>query len=94
MGFELNLFRRILAVVLTEPTGLIQDPDHKTGTHIIYLFIYLFYFFFFTLDVGPVISPLTELVQCVTVAFTNLLLFNYDFSFEKNQKSQGAKSGL
>jgi len=30
----------------------------------------------------------------VTVAFTNPLTFNGDFSFEKNQKSQGDKSEL
>jgi hypothetical protein len=30
----------------------------------------------------------------MTVAFTNLLTFNGDFSFERNQKLQGAKSGL
>ena len=30
----------------------------------------------------------------MTVAFTNLLLFNGDFNFGKSQKSQGAKSGL
>jgi hypothetical protein len=39
-------------------------------------------------------TPSTELVYCVTVAFTNLLTFNGDFSYEKNQRSQGAKSGL
>jgi len=39
-------------------------------------------------------TPLTEPVYCVTVAFTNLLPFNGDFSFGKSQKSQGAKSGL
>jgi hypothetical protein len=33
-------------------------------------------------------------VYHVTVAFTNLLPFNGDFSFGKSQKSQGAKSGL
>ena len=33
-------------------------------------------------------------MYCVTVAFTNLLPFNGDFSFGKSQKSQGAKSGL
>jgi len=33
-------------------------------------------------------------VYCVTVAFTHLFPFNGDFSFGKNQKSQGAKSGL
>jgi hypothetical protein len=33
-------------------------------------------------------------MYCVTVAFTNLLTFNGDFSFGKSQKSQGAKSGL
>jgi hypothetical protein len=38
--------------------------------------------------------PLTELVYCVTIAFTNLLTFKGDFSFGKNHKSQGAKSGL
>ena len=38
-------------------------------------------------------TPLTELVYCVTVAFTNLT-FNCDFGFGKNQKSQGTKSGL
>jgi len=38
--------------------------------------------------------PLIELVYCVTVTFTNLLTFEGDFSFGKNQKSQGAKSGL
>jgi hypothetical protein len=37
---------------------------------------------------------LTELVYCVTVAFTNLLPFNGEFRFGKSQKSQGAKSGL
>jgi hypothetical protein len=30
----------------------------------------------------------------VNVAFANLLIFNGDFSFEKNQKVQGVKSGL
>ena len=39
-------------------------------------------------------TPLTQLVYCVTVAFTNLLTFDGDFSFGKSQKSQGAKSGL
>ena len=39
-------------------------------------------------------TPLTEIVHCVTVAFTNLLNFNWDFSFGKSQKSQGDKSGL
>ena len=33
-------------------------------------------------------------MNCVTVAFTNLLHFNCDFIFGKSQKSQGAKSGL
>ena len=33
-------------------------------------------------------------MYCVTVAFTNLLPFNGDFSFGKSQNSQGAKSGL
>ena len=37
-------------------------------------------------------TPLTELVYCVTVAFTNFLTIKGDFSFEKNEKSQGAKS--
>jgi hypothetical protein len=36
---------------------------------------------------------LTELVYCVTVAFTNLN-FNGDFNFGKTHKSQEAKSGL
>jgi len=40
MGFERILFRIILAVVLIEPTGLVQDPDHKTGTHIISSFLF------------------------------------------------------
>jgi len=39
-------------------------------------------------------TPLTELVYCVTVTFTNLLHFKGDFSFGKSQKSQGGKSGL
>ena len=39
-------------------------------------------------------TPLTKLVYCVTVAFTNLLPLNGDFSFGKSQKSQGVKSGL
>jgi len=39
-------------------------------------------------------TPLTELVYCVTVEFTNLLPFNGDFSFGKCQKSQEDKSGL
>jgi len=39
-------------------------------------------------------TPLTELVYCVTVAFTNLLTFNRDFSFGKSVKSRGGKSGL
>jgi hypothetical protein len=38
--------------------------------------------------------PLTELVYYVTVAFTNLLTLNGDFSFGRNQNSQEAKSGL
>jgi len=38
--------------------------------------------------------PLTELVYCVTVAFTHLLPFSGIFSFGKIQKSQGAKSEL
>ena len=39
-------------------------------------------------------TPLTELVYCVTVEFTNFLNIKGDFSFEKNEKSQGAKSRL
>jgi len=39
-------------------------------------------------------TPLTEFVHCVTITFTNLLILYRDFSFGKNQKSQGAKSGL
>ena len=38
--------------------------------------------------------PLTELVNCVTVTFTNLLGVNGNISFGKKQNSQGAKSGL
>ena len=38
--------------------------------------------------------PLTDVVTCVSVAFTNLLLFNGDFSFRKSQKSQRALGGL
>jgi len=34
---------------------------------------------------------MTELVNCVTVTFTNLLHFNGNFSFGKSQKLQGAK---
>jgi len=37
---------------------------------------------------------LTEFVYCVTIAFTNLLRFNGDFSFGKSQKLQGDKYGL
>jgi len=37
---------------------------------------------------------MAELAYCVTVAYTNLVPFNGDFSFGKIQKSQGAKSGL
>jgi len=37
---------------------------------------------------------LTEFVYCVTVAFTNLLLFKGDFSFEKSQNLQEVMSGL
>jgi hypothetical protein len=39
-------------------------------------------------------TPLTKLVYCVIVAFTNLFTFKGEFSFWKRQKSQGAKSGL
>jgi len=37
---------------------------------------------------------LTDLVYCVTIAFTNPLPFIGDFSFGKSQKLQGAKSRL
>jgi len=37
---------------------------------------------------------MSELVYCVTVAFTDLSTFNCDFISWKNQKSQGAKSRL
>ena len=39
-------------------------------------------------------TPLTEVVYCVTVAFTSLLPFKGGCRFGKSQKSQGAKSGL
>jgi len=35
--------------------------------------------------------PLTELVYCVTVSFTNLLPFNGDFSFGKKPEVTGSQ---
>jgi hypothetical protein len=35
--------------------------------------------------------PLTELVYCVTIIFTNILTFNSDFSFAKKSKVAGSQ---
>ena len=40
------------------------------------------------------VSRQWDAVDCATVAFTNLLSFNGDFSFGKSQKSQSVKYGL